>query len=457
MAVVAGGVHSGAVGEDGTLFMWGVHVGAVPRGAGVGEFRLIPTIIAVLPAPVRQVDAGVFHTGIVTDAGDLLMCGEGGYGKLGLGGSGEDNRPTPTLVARALFDGAEVLMVSCGVFHTAVVTEGGCVYTFGRGEEGQLGHGDAENQLEPRRVPAAGFNNERVMMVAARGLHTVALSEEGHAYTWGWGEDGQLGHNDAENQHAPRQVEPGRFGGDKVLFVATGGRHTVAVKSGGHLYTWGAGGYGKLGLGDTGNRLVPTLVVAGEFRGAAAVMAACGSEHTLVVTHDGALWACGRGDKGQLGLDNSDERHVFERVGAGEFGGASVVAAAGGAFHSVAVTEDGALWTWGDGHYGQLGHGDEANRPVPTVVAEAGLGGGRIGRCRGLPAEHALAFAMGTHVRLGAASPARCLAGEEGLLRIIVRWCRRWRWVGGAAGREEGMVRLLGGGLLLESVRGLVD
>ena len=139
MAVVAGGVHSGAVGEDGTLFMWGVHVGAVPRGAGVGEFRLIPTIIAVLPAPVRQVDAGVFHTGIVTDAGDLLMCGEGGYGKLGLGGSGEDNRPTPTLVARALFDGAEVLMVSCGVFHTAVVTEGGCVYTFGRGEEGSWG------------------------------------------------------------------------------------------------------------------------------------------------------------------------------------------------------------------------------------------------------------------------------------------------------------------------------
>ena len=79
MAVVAGGVHSGAVGEDGTLFMWGVHV-----GAGVGEFRLIPTIIAGLPAPVRQVEAGVFHTGIVTDAGDLLMCGEGGYGSSGL-------------------------------------------------------------------------------------------------------------------------------------------------------------------------------------------------------------------------------------------------------------------------------------------------------------------------------------------------------------------------------------
>ena len=168
MAVVAGGVHSGAVGEDGTLFMWGVHVGAVPRGAGVGEFRLIPTIIAVLPAPVRQVDAGVFHTGIVTDAGDLLMCGGGFLGRLGLGDEGD--RTTPTLVGRALFDGDAVLMVACGGSHSASVTEGGGVYTFGGGDCGQLGHGDEENQLAPRRVPAAGFNGERVVMVAAGGV-----------------------------------------------------------------------------------------------------------------------------------------------------------------------------------------------------------------------------------------------------------------------------------------------
>ena len=80
---------------------------------------------------------------------------------------------------------------------------------------------------------------------------------------------------------------------------------------------------------------------------------------------------------------------------------------------------------------------------MPTVVTGAGFGGGRIGRCRGLPAEHALAFAMGTHGRLGAASPVRCLAGEVGLLQMIAARCRRW--VGGAAGREEGVVRLLGG------------
>ena len=150
-------------------------------------------------------------------------------------------------------------------------------------------------------------------------------------------------------------------------------------------------------------------------------------------------------------------RQSFERMVAGAFGGARVVAAAAGWHHSSAVTEDGALWTWGDGYYGQLGHGDAQRCLVPTVGAAAGLGGGRIGRCRGLPAEHAVAFAMGTHGRLGAASPVRCLAGEVGLLRMIAGWCRRWRWVSGAAGREEGVVRLLGGGQMLEVVRGLTD
>ena len=78
---------------------------------------------------MRQVATGNSHTGIVTEAGDLLMCGWGEDGRLGLGD--EEDRATPTLVARAVFDGEAVLMVACGEEHTVVATEGGGVYTFG--------------------------------------------------------------------------------------------------------------------------------------------------------------------------------------------------------------------------------------------------------------------------------------------------------------------------------------
>ena len=197
MAAAAGGCHSAAVGEDGSLFVWGRGTTG-QLGTGDTADRLAPTRVAGLPAPVRQVAAGWHHTGIVTEAGDLLMCGYGFFGRLGLGD--EEDRTTPTMVARAVFDGEAVLMVACGEAHTAVVTEGGGVFTFGFGEYGRLGHGDGEHHLAPRRVPAAGFNGERVVMVAAGRAHTVALSEAGHVFTWGFGRFGQLGHRDQENQ-----------------------------------------------------------------------------------------------------------------------------------------------------------------------------------------------------------------------------------------------------------------
>ena len=126
MAAAAGRFHSAAVGEDGTLFVWGP--GARGRlGTGDAEDRLAPTRVAGLPAPVRQVATGWHHTGMVTEAGDLLMFGSGELGQLGLGD--EDNRTTPTRVARAVFDGEAVLMVACGQQHTTVLTEGGGVYT----------------------------------------------------------------------------------------------------------------------------------------------------------------------------------------------------------------------------------------------------------------------------------------------------------------------------------------
>ena len=98
MAAAAGGLHSAAVVEDGSLFVWGSGFYS-QLGTGDTANRLAPTRVAGLPAPVRQVAAGEAHTGILTEAGDLLMCGEGEAGRLGLGD--EDDRTTPTLVARA--------------------------------------------------------------------------------------------------------------------------------------------------------------------------------------------------------------------------------------------------------------------------------------------------------------------------------------------------------------------
>ena len=79
MAASAGDRHSAAVGEDGALFVWGNNYHG-QLGMGDTASSLTPTRVAGLPAPVWQAAVGNFHTGMVTEAGDLLMFGSGELG-----------------------------------------------------------------------------------------------------------------------------------------------------------------------------------------------------------------------------------------------------------------------------------------------------------------------------------------------------------------------------------------
>jgi len=213
------------------------------------------------------------------------------------------------------------------------------------------------------------------------------------------------------------------------------------------------------------------------FGGSPVRMAACGDRHTLILTEEGVLWVCGKGEHGVLGLNDINNRRVPTRVEAQHFGDAKVVSATGGFNHSAAVTEYGSLYTWGKGQDAAnesagLGHGDMHTKLVPTCVAHHHLQGARVGRCHRLPPLNALAFAMGTHVRLGIAAPTSASAGGssrrsrrlEGkapaaaadtstgcayvimpgeLVQRVVEACASWPE--GRAGELEGVVRLLGG------------
>ena len=167
----------------GLLFAWGSGNNG-ELGTGDIDKRLAPTHIASLPAHVKQVAAGPYHTGIVAVNGDLFMCGSGSKGQLGL--ADNEEKRTPTLINRIKFGNKPVMMVACGLMHTAVLTEGGRVYTFGLGKAGQLGHGNMQDQSKPKLVPENKFTlkgvNNQIVMVAAGDNYTVALSRAGRVH-----------------------------------------------------------------------------------------------------------------------------------------------------------------------------------------------------------------------------------------------------------------------------------
>ena len=104
-------------------------------------------------------------------------------------------------------------------------------------------------------VPSECFRGAQVVMLSCGAMHQCALTDSGDVYCWGQN-GGRLGLGDAEDRDVPTSIGQEMFGGCTVILVACGGVHTAAVTSSGALYTWGFGGEGRLGHGDTAMRMV---------------------------------------------------------------------------------------------------------------------------------------------------------------------------------------------------------
>uniref|UniRef100_A0A7N2MU36 Ultraviolet-B receptor UVR8 n=1 Tax=Quercus lobata TaxID=97700 RepID=A0A7N2MU36_QUELO len=127
------------------------------------------------------------------------------------------------------------------------------------------------------------------------------------------------------------------------------------------LECWGRNQNGQLGLGTTEDSLVPQKIQA--FQGVSIKMVAAGAEHTAAVTEDGELYGWGWGRYGNLGLGDRNDRLVPEKVSAVD--GVKMVTVACGWRHTISVSASGGLYTYGWSKYGQLGHGDFKDHLIP--------------------------------------------------------------------------------------------
>ena len=102
--------------------------------------------------------------------------------------------------------GQRVAAVSAGGSHSFAITADGAVWSWGYGDYGQLGHGDQQHQLLPKKIEA--LTGQHVVAVSAGACHSLAITADGAVFTWGQGEHGSLGHGeDLSNQLLPKKIE----------------------------------------------------------------------------------------------------------------------------------------------------------------------------------------------------------------------------------------------------------
>ena len=185
-------------------------------------------------------------------------------------------------------------MAVCGRDFTVAVTEDGELFACGQGDHGQLGLGAVLHQQQPARAGGPElFANQRIRLAAAGCWHLAVVAEDGAVYTCGRGKEGQLGLGDGQPRRRLTRVPQALFAGSRIVMISCGGVHTMAVTAVGHAWTCGGNDYGQLGVGDTANRLGFTRVDAGQLGGARIVMAACGWFHSVMVSAEGRVWTFG--------------------------------------------------------------------------------------------------------------------------------------------------------------------
>ncbi|KAF1788185.1 Regulator of chromosome condensation 1/beta-lactamase-inhibitor protein II [Phytophthora cactorum] len=330
---------------NGTLGQLG-HGPVVKSGIRNAYEELTPKLVEALEGKaITNVEFGASHSAAIDVDGRLYVWGSNEYSKLGLGESSE--METLPREVEAL-KGIKIVDVSCGDYFTAAVDEDGKMYSWGWGGStmkgaGGLGHAGGKDEPTPRLLTTLVDQGVPIATVECGEFHTVALTKDGEIWAWGNGEYGRLGNGESDTCEVPEPIE--FFSKDNVVSIAAGRDFSFALTDKGELYSWGGNSQNQLGIGgglamDVYNiESIPVLVEA--FNGLSVKQIAAGYDHAAAVT--GTAVYDGR------------ERYKMTQVACGRQ-------------YTVALTDDGKVFTFGKGSSNCLGHGDRKNQLQPVQI-----------------------------------------------------------------------------------------
>ncbi len=365
------------VSTDSQFVAWGANAYGQ---LGLGHTKqLSPFQSAVLPAApaIRKVSLGYGYAIAESDTGKIYTWGDPRSGHLGI-----NNRANADFGKFIQLELPTATAIAAGAEHSAVVTSDGAVYTFGLNTGGQLGIGTNNIAFTPVRVE----DLPPIKSVAAGYRMTVAIDESGGLWGWGascsdsnrrslkmWLEkvadklssldpynnaysvdyEGRNAQSDCVNEELiPFQTKtPVKMEGfADIVSVDVGFGHILAVTRDGAVESVGCNVFGQLGWGekDTGPASrIPRLISSLPKISAVAA----GYRHSLALSVDGTVYSWGSNAFGQLGTQNYDESSTPLKV---ELPRRATGIAAGHDF-SLVLLDDGSVWGFGTNNFGQLG------------------------------------------------------------------------------------------------------
>ncbi|RMA46417.1 InlB B-repeat-containing protein [Bifidobacterium sp. wkB344] len=330
--------------------------------------------VTLTPPPARgirisQADGGDLHSAAVGSDGSLYTWGDNSRGQLGRDTADkQDSHPSKADTPA----GVNFVHVSAGYGFSVALASNGSLYSWGDNSRGQLGRTVTSNTPanRPNKVETpAGIT---FVQASAGGSHVVALSSDGNIYTWGDNNAGRLGRAVTNSTPADKPGKADTPTDVTFTSVSAGQGHTVAVDTQGDVYTWGDNTQGELGRSTTSTP-ADKPGKADTPAGITFTQASAGESHSVAVSDDGGIYTWGNTANGRLGRDTS--KAPADKPGKVETpAGITFTQASAGGAHSIALGSDGSLYTWGDSGKTSSDRPNKVDAPAGITFTQASAG-----------------------------------------------------------------------------------
>ncbi len=340
------------------------------RVAGPDSIGCIADIIAIATKE--------YHVVVLRSDGTVWTWGLNMSGQLGDGTTDDSYIPVQVVGQDSIGHLTDVIDIVGGDHYTAVLKSDSTVWAWGNTSYGRLGDGTRGGRTQPTPVQVVGPDSvgylSKIIAIAGAGGHTIALRADSTVWAWGLNNDGELGDGTQAYKRMPIQVVGQDSAGHltDIIAVAAGDAHSIALKSDGTVWTWGNNRNAQLGNGTKDTSYTPVQVVGPDSVGYLTdIIAVAGAmTHTIALKSDGTVWTWGANSYGQLGNDATTNSatpvQVVDADGTGHL--TDIVAIAAGLLHTIALKSDGTVWTWGANFSGQLGDGTDEDKNQPVQV-----------------------------------------------------------------------------------------
>ncbi|XP_075233828.1 X-linked retinitis pigmentosa GTPase regulator-like [Lycorma delicatula] len=300
--IACGEEHTIVVCQNGRVFGFG--------GNGYGQVGLGHTNRVIKPSCVKSlkpdrvclVACGQYHTLIYTETGFVYGWGNNSDGQLGLSENDIcESKLHPSLTETDSI-ACSVKQISAGSCHSVLLTLDGRVYVWGSNQHGQLGLGDG---IKKSGVPVLLPAPDDVVQISCGLYHTMLLSYDGKVFIFGHGESGKLGLGGNNSVPFPIPVGFDELS-SQINGIAAGGNYSMAFAEDGTVYAWGNNDHGQLGLEREEMKEINKPTIVSLLRTVYVKKVICGYRHTAFITDKHELYMCGETTSGKLCLDNEE-------------------------------------------------------------------------------------------------------------------------------------------------------